>query len=170
MKECFKCNLVKPLAEFYKHKQIADGHLNKCKECTKKDVHLHREDNLERVRAYDRNRPNKAERSRKQGEYHKFGKGLEVKKISELNYRKSHPLRYKANNAVSNAVRDGRLFRPNFCSQCRCQCKPHGHHDDYTKPLSVRWLCVSCHSKFHVVMRDIYRNLKHTGLDNPFMD
>ena len=39
-KPCFKCGDVKPLTEFYVHKQMGDGRLNKCKVCTKRETVL----------------------------------------------------------------------------------------------------------------------------------
>lgn len=45
-KVCFKCHLNLPITCFYAHKKMSDGHLGKCKECTKKDVHEKYEENI----------------------------------------------------------------------------------------------------------------------------
>lgn len=35
-KQCYVCNEIKPLDEFYKNKRMKDGHANKCGKCAKK--------------------------------------------------------------------------------------------------------------------------------------
>lgn len=68
-------------------------------------------------------------------------------------FRQRFPEKWRAQQAVMNAVRRGRLVRPGACSACGTACKPHGHHDDYSQPLAVRWLCQPCHLKHHHAMR-----------------
>lgn len=38
MKNCIICGDLKPLTDYYVHKQMGDGHLNKCKTCCKKQA------------------------------------------------------------------------------------------------------------------------------------
>ncbi len=47
------------------------------------------------------------------------------------------------------AVADGRLMKPENCSQCGDGGKINAHHDDYNKPLDVIWLCNRCHTRLH---------------------
>ena len=46
-KVCFKCGRELPLYSFYKHPQMGDGHLNKCKDCTKADASRDYERNIQ---------------------------------------------------------------------------------------------------------------------------
>ena len=49
---------------------------------------------------------------------------------------------------VQRAIKKGILKRQP-CVKCGKTKKIHGHHPDYSKPLKVIWLCVSCHKKEH---------------------
>ena len=54
MKICFKCGQQKELNQFYKHPQMLDGHLGKCKECSKKDVRENYAVKKDKYHEYDR--------------------------------------------------------------------------------------------------------------------
>lgn len=75
--------------------------------------------------------------------------------ISQINtrytnrFRQANPHKVRAHTIVARALSSGCLVRPAACSQCNVPCKPHGHHDDYSQPLSVRWLCRTCHLAHH---------------------
>ena len=47
------------------------------------------------------------------------------------------------------AIKRGVLVNPKVCSECGSTTHVSGHHDDYSKPLSVRWLCHKCHFQWH---------------------
>ncbi len=130
MKRCFKCLVVKPLSEFYRHKNMRDGHLNKCIDCALADVKKYRLGNLDRIRAYDRKR------------------GARQTHESTKAYRAKYPERYRANNMLNNHLRAGNMSRKP-CEVCGSEEKIHGHHDDYSKPLDVRWLCPVHHKAVH---------------------
>lgn len=54
---------------------------------------------------------------------------------------------------TNNAIRSGALVRPEVCSVCKTKTKVEAHHEDYTKPLEVVWVCKSCHIELDRVRR-----------------
>lgn len=142
-KHCFKCDLEKPFSEFYKHKQMADGHLGKCKECTKKDVALHYQENFEKIQAYEKKRATTPKRRQLNAKY-------------SNKWRKETKGASAAQCKVTRALKKGILVRQ-ACVVCGSE-KSHGHHPDYSKPLSVIWLCQKHHKQAHKEMREAEGN------------
>lgn len=96
-------------------------------------------------RYYDRNRE-KVNESKRQWrlnnlEYHREYQEKVVRTRPE-NLRKT-----AARNAVNNGIRDGKVTR-GPCEVCG-KSPVEGHHDDYNKPLEVRWLCTKHHKEHH---------------------
>lgn len=61
------------------------------------------------------------------------------------------PVKEAARRAVTAAIARGDLIRQP-CEKCDAE-PGHGHHDDYSKPLDVRWLCRPCHVAHHTAER-----------------
>lgn len=152
-KTCFKCGHRRPIGDFYKHKMMADGHLNKCKECTKQDTKENRDAKIEYYKRYDawrfKNDPKVKARHAIYRMTENYAKSSSASKDRWIN---RNPEARAAHVILNNAVRDGRIEKPDLCSCCGMFTPSrmlHGHHHDYTKPLDVTWLCVFCHSAIH---------------------
>ena len=62
-------------------------------------------------------------------------------------YRAREPEKAKARSLLHDAVALGKLNRLP-CFECG-EPKTHGHHTDYSRPLSVEWLCAEHHREAH---------------------
>ena len=102
----------------------------RCEICTKANTeynYQYRQRNKLKLRKYKR-KYNKT--WRKENGYH-----------NEKNSSKRYPEKDKARKILQYAIRRGIIVR-GYCEVTGCKSKKsHGHHDDYSKPLEVRWLC-----------------------------
>jgi len=130
---------------------MADGHLNKCKDCVKARVGKHREENLDDIREYDRQRGDLPHRVALRKAYAKTEQGKARVAVGRLAYIERNPEKRAAHVIVGNAVRDGRLVK-GPCVHCGNP-KANAHHEDYARPLEVTWLCAPCHAAHHKAER-----------------
>lgn len=160
MKKCFKCGEEKDLNDFYVHSQMGDGHLNKCKECTKKDAKEIRITNNEYYKNYDKSRamlPHRVEARKKYADDHPdkirvYREKYVVNnpdKVSKAKneYRLNNKQKCIAHSRLQYAVDSQKIIKKP-CEMCGNK-KSQAHHDDYSKPLDVKWLCSKHHGLRH---------------------
>ena len=145
MKTCNRCEKRLPLERFYEHPHTADGYINQCKGCVSKRTAVHRAKNLDRIRKKEK------------------AAGREPARLAQIientrQRRARNPERYKIHNRVhkqvARAVKKGLIKKPGKCSYSACKEKGkhkiESHHEDYSKPLVVKWLCIPCHRRLHL--------------------
>ena len=125
-KICFKCGRKLPLSEFYKHQQMLDGHLNKCKECTKKDVKHNYEIKSSDVEWVEK------ERARGREKYHRLGYAHK-----SCNYKTRSICQFGSNISVC-------LRRAGYETKGL-----EAHHWNYNNPKSVLLLSRRAHKRIH---------------------
>lgn len=153
-KKCFKCFLEKPLSEYYKHKQMLDGHLNKCKDCTKKDVRERESKMMEDPDWVEK------EKKRAREKYHRLGyrelhkPSFESKKEAIRKYKDKYPEKVKAKSILSKKkiAKDGYNL----------------HHWSYNEEhyVDVIELSIKDHNKAHRFMIYDQERMMYRRCDN----
>lgn len=134
-KKCHGCKTVLPVAMFYKNRHAHDGLQTGCKQCS-----------ITRTLAMQISHPEQHNEyssvcSQRFKEKHGISRGgIWGSKNKELKqtYNRTHYL-----------IRSGELPIPMLCDDCNQKRKLQAHHQDYSRPDFISWLCRSCHCKRH---------------------
>lgn len=133
-KQCSVCEQKKEVSEFQTRIASRDGLTAACTECLK-------------IRDAERYEKEKPRRLAAQKIYFNTPGGKDAKKRAVANWLAKNRVKRAAHQILNNALRDGKIVKGR-CEVCGSR-DVHGHHDDYTKPLKVRWLCPKHHSQHH---------------------
>jgi len=162
LKKCSKCKTTKELSKFHRHKRYQDGRNTSCSICEKIYAIEYRKNNkkliVRRAREYYiKNRGRILEKFRKfrqenlnsvresYRDCYKEKRDTKLKNMRE--YSIANPGKVLARSKVQIAIKNGSLKRLS-CEVCGNP-RSHAHHDDYSKPLDVRFLCARHHGEVH---------------------
>jgi hypothetical protein len=74
--------------------------------------------------------------------------GIRAQRLAQGPIPTFDPVKHGARMQVRDALRAGTLVRQP-CEVCGTKANIEAHHDDYAKPLDVRWLCRKHHAALH---------------------
>lgn len=160
-KTCLKCCETKPISEFYVFKsRKGSAPTSQCKACIRATVEKRRK--IKELTDPDWAEKEAERHRKKQARYRALGLACEPtqkeKSDSIRRYRIKNPEKYAAHAEVAHALKIG-LLKKKSCCKCGNQ-KTGAHHEDYSKPLDVVWLCDKHHKARHVEINDARRRAK----------
>lgn len=151
-KACTRCSAVLRLDQFNRDRKNRDGRTYECKECAKKRVHEYCKANIEIVRAKNRLRGLSPEHKKANRQRYRKAMSTPEGREKENAYKKRWRLNNKekrtAHLRTANAIRYG-VLKWSPCERCNSEDNVDAHHEDYSKPLDVTWLCKPCHGIRH---------------------
>jgi ribosomal protein S27AE len=116
---CPTCGQNKPSAEFNRSKSRRTGYQGECRICQ----------NSRKAKWQRENRPKQ--------------------RASARRWELANREKMLAHRAVETALARGHMTKPSNCQRCGEGGLIHGHHEDYSQRLDVKWLCPDCHKKEH---------------------
>ena len=172
-KRCSRCKQTKPISEFNKNQyycKICMGiyrQTEKGEESSKRSVRKYKKTDKGKFanKQHAQSEKGKATQKRADYKYHQTEKGKAVRKradykyaesekgkVTKNRYRMLHPERLAACKVINQAIKSGKLPRPDSL-QCACgeSAKQYHHHKGYAPEhwLDVIPLCVKCHKIAH---------------------
>lgn len=130
-KYCIYCKKDLPKSEFYKNKATKDGLMRYCKNCDRLYRRKMRKKHPETYKARDKR-------------YYANNREKKLEYLQE--WRNRNKAKMAAHSLVRSAIRKGVLVKkPCFCGETETD----AHHEDYSKPLEVQWLCRRHHVLIH---------------------
>ena len=167
LKRCGICASDLPPSEFHRDSRAKDGLQWRCKSCKRQ----YRESRREQGQVYAKQyRETHRDKIREYNEQYQENNPVKVK-AWDRQYRDTHrekinkarrasyyanPEKPRAYRAIANAIKRGILIKQP-CEMCGATERVDAHHDDYSKPLEIRWLCKTHHKQFHKEERNEQR-------------
>jgi hypothetical protein len=149
-KTCKTCERALDLDRFYRNELMRDGRFSSCIECVREEHRRYRAENKSKTRAYTKSISER--RKEYMRAYRATEAGMEAMRRGIRAYAARNRFKNNARRVTQRAIAAGTLT-PLPCEVCGISAV-EAHHDDYSKPLSVRWLCRQHHLAHHSLERD----------------
>lgn len=177
--KCSRCSELKEAIDFGKDKYAVNGLCSSCKICSREQSKKWQRENPEKTKAMQRAylqsergkkvRQKWVDKNRKRivgyvMSHRQTERGQETYRKATDKYKENNPEKVRARELAYLARSRGDLI-PEPCEVCGTTEDIQGHHDDYSKPLEVRWLCQTHHSEHHQNLKIGERNAQYILMD-----